>query len=178
MAFIFNCVWHFKELVLVLKLHISFLNVNRVGCNLLCQVSASNLFNFSKIFNGFRGRVVHDVRRQNCGFVPSWIPMTSRMKCWDLVRGPYCQESFCNFCETAFQKRAHLEKWILCRIRRSRNPPLAGRIARVWLFLWKCSFCLAGAGYVMGNALWWWVPAVQAGAVYGHAGSRGRWYFP
>lgn len=70
MAFIFNCVWHFKELLLVLKLHITFLSVNRVGCNLLCQVSALNLFNFGKILSGFRGRVVHDVRIQNCGLVP------------------------------------------------------------------------------------------------------------
>lgn len=69
MAFIFSRVRHFKELVLVLKLHITLLNVNSMGCNLLCQVSALNLLNFGKIFSGFRGRVVHDIGRQNCGLV-------------------------------------------------------------------------------------------------------------
>lgn len=38
MAFIFSCVRHFKELVLVLKLHITLLNVNSMGCPLMPSV--------------------------------------------------------------------------------------------------------------------------------------------
>lgn len=39
--------------------------------------------------------------------------MTSRMKCWDLVRGPYCQESFVISVNQLF-RRVQLEGWILC----------------------------------------------------------------
>jgi len=44
MVFIFNCAWHFKQLVLFLKFHITFLNVIRVVCNFLCQVSTSDQY--------------------------------------------------------------------------------------------------------------------------------------